>query len=144
MAIKFRCSCAITSALDVVGDKWILVIIKQMLIEGVETFKGFLERDEAIATNILSVKLKLLEKLGLITKSKRLTNKKTNYYHLTDKGLTLTPIVIELAVWSHLNLRELNESIGDYEELEAIKNDKEAYCKRLIEEYKQKISTHAS
>jgi DNA-binding HxlR family transcriptional regulator len=50
----FRCNCPFTSALDVLGDKWMLVIVKQMLIEGKETFKDFTESDEAIATNILS------------------------------------------------------------------------------------------
>ena len=56
---KFRCNCPFTSALDILGDKWMLVIVKQMLIEGKETFKDFTESEEAIATNILSTKLKL-------------------------------------------------------------------------------------
>jgi DNA-binding HxlR family transcriptional regulator len=69
MRQDFRCDCPFTSALDIVGDKWILVIIKQMLIEGKETFKDFTEADEAIATNILSAKLKFLEEVGLIIKT---------------------------------------------------------------------------
>jgi DNA-binding HxlR family transcriptional regulator len=88
---RFRCDCPFTSALDIVGDKWILVIIKQMLIEGKETFKDFTESDEAIATNILSAKLKFLEEVGLIIKTQRPDNKKTNLYLLTEKGLALTP-----------------------------------------------------
>jgi DNA-binding HxlR family transcriptional regulator len=71
MRQDFRCDCPFTSALDIVGDKWILVIIKQMLIEGKETFKDFTESDEAIATNILSSKLKFLEEVGLIIKTQR-------------------------------------------------------------------------
>ena len=62
---KFRCACPITSALDILGDKWILVIIKQMLIEDKKTFKDFTESDEAIATNILSSKLKCLEEFDI-------------------------------------------------------------------------------
>jgi DNA-binding HxlR family transcriptional regulator len=69
MPQDFRCDCPFTSALDIVGDKWILVIIKQMLIEGKETFKDFTESDEAIATNILSAKLKFLEEVGIIIKT---------------------------------------------------------------------------
>ena len=53
MNSSFRCDCPITSALDIVGDKWTLVIIKQILLEGKQTFKDFSESDEAIATNIL-------------------------------------------------------------------------------------------
>jgi DNA-binding HxlR family transcriptional regulator len=60
------------------GDKWMLVIVKQMLIEGKETFKDFTESDEAIATNILSSKLKFLEEVGIIIKTQRPDNKKTN------------------------------------------------------------------
>ena len=68
---KFRCNCPITSSLDILGDKWTLVIIKHMLIEGKQTFKDFLESDEAIATNILSSRLKMLEELKIITKDKK-------------------------------------------------------------------------
>jgi DNA-binding HxlR family transcriptional regulator len=95
METKYRCNCPFTSALDVLGDKWMLVIIKQMLIENKETFKDFTESDEAIATNILSSKLKQLEEFGLITKSNLPNNKKSVYYHLTAKALDLTPIILE-------------------------------------------------
>ncbi|MEO1010548.1 MAG: helix-turn-helix domain-containing protein [Bacteroidota bacterium] len=137
--IDFRCSCAITSSLDILGDRWILVIIKQMLIESVETFKDFLERPEAIATNVLAKRLKLLEDIGLITKSRRPDNNKTNYYHLTKEGLELAPVIVDLAIWSHRNLRSLNPTIGDYEELEYIAKNKDTYCKKLIEGYKDRL-----
>jgi len=65
MDYKFRCKCPITSAIDILGDKWILVIIKQMLIEDSMTFKDFIESDEAIAKNILSSKLKCLEEIRI-------------------------------------------------------------------------------
>ena len=61
MKKEFRSGCPISSALDIVGDKWTLVIIKQMLLEGKKTFKDFSESDEAIAFNILSSRLKMLE-----------------------------------------------------------------------------------
>ena len=60
MEAKFRCVCPITSAIDILGDKWMLVIVKQMLTEDKKTFKDFTESDEAIATNILTSKLKCL------------------------------------------------------------------------------------
>ena len=71
----FRCACPITSALDLLGDKWMLVLIKQMLFEDKETFKDFMESPESIATNILSSKLKQLESVGIVTKTKRPNNK---------------------------------------------------------------------
>lgn len=140
MGLTFRCDCPITSALDVLGDKWILVIVKQMLLEGKRTFKDFIESDEAIATNILSTKLKLLEELELITKSKLPNNKKTNLYHLTEKGLSLAPLIVELALWSDQNLRELNTIMRRDKELEMMKNDREAFIDALKEQYRKTIS----
>jgi len=102
----FRCDCPVTSALDVVGDKWTLVIIKLMLLEYKKTFKDFYESDESIAPNILSARLKTLLKTGFITKVNHPDNKKTFIYNLTEKGLSLTPVITELAMWSHNNVRE--------------------------------------
>src|SRR6056297_764371 len=114
----FRCNCPFTSALDALGDKWMLVIVKQMLVEGKDTFKDFTESDEAIATNVLSTKLKLLEELGIIIKTKRPDNKKTNLYLLTEKGLSLTPVLVELASWSDSYLRDVHPSLIKGEAME--------------------------
>lgn len=138
MRPDFRCNCPFTSALDIVGDKWILVIIKQMLVEGKETFKDFTESEEAIATNILSSKLKFLEEVGIIIKTKRPDNKKVNYYFLTDKGLALTPILVELASWSDGFLRDLHPDIVDGENMEALRNDKAAFAQALEDSYRAK------
>ena len=83
------------------GDKWTLVIIKLMLLEYKKTFKDFYESDESIAPNILSARLKTLLKTGFITKVNHPDNKKTFIYNLTEKGLSLTPVITELARWSH-------------------------------------------
>lgn len=132
---RFRCDCPITSALDVVGDKWTLVIIKQMLLEGRRTFKDFIESDEAIATNILSARLKMLEEFKMVRKEKLPNNKKTNIYILTEKGLGLTPMIIELVLWSDGHLREFNEEI--LPPMQLIVNDKEKAIDTLKENYKQ-------
>jgi DNA-binding HxlR family transcriptional regulator len=140
MPLEFRCDCPFTSALDVLGDKWMLVIVKQMLVEGKETFTDFTESEEAIATNILSTKLKLLEEFGIILKTKRLNNKKTNLYLLTEKGLALTPILVELAIWSDSNLREIHPTIRDGEQLEFLRKDKAAFTDALINGYREKLA----
>ncbi|WP_425392104.1 winged helix-turn-helix transcriptional regulator [Ekhidna sp.] len=139
MDYKFRCNCPFTSAIDILGDRWMLVIVKQILVDGKETFKEFVESEEAIATNILSMKLKLLEKLGIIDKIKLPTNKKTNIYRLTSKGLELTPILVELALWSDNNLREVHPSLLKGDGIDLLRNDKEAFAKALIESYQQKL-----
>jgi len=139
MKKDFRCDCPITCALDIVGDKWMLVIIKQMLLQEKKTFKDFIESDEAIATNILTIKLKQLEKFGLITKSKLPTNHKSIYYHLTEKGLSLTPIIVELAIWSDENLRTYHPKIRKSEELSAMKSNKKEFINILIKNYKKNL-----
>ncbi len=138
---KFRCDCPITSALDVLGDKWTLVVVKQMLLEGKQTFKDFIESDEAIATNILTSRLKLLEELGLVSKSSLPTNRKTRLYQLTEKGLSLAPIIVELALWSDENVRLLNPIMRADEALDLMKADKAAFVEQLKTAYRSQIAT---
>lgn len=138
---EFRCDCPITSALDILGDKWMLVIVKQMLIEGKETFTDFTECEESIATNILSAKLNLLREAGIITKNKLPDNKKSNLYLLTEKGLALTPIIVELAIWSDHHLRDVHPSIVNGAEMELLRSDKEAFANVLEKKYREKLAT---
>ena len=131
----FRCNCPVTSALDIVGDKWTLVVIKLMLLEQKKTFKEFSESDESIAPSILSNRLKTLEKIGFIVKQKLPNNQKTNHYILTEKGLSLTPIIIELALWSHHNIKPVeNQDIVNFK-------DKNELYLAIIERYKSKTVT---
>ena len=95
MKKEFRSGCPISSALDVVGDKWSLLIIRDMLLNHKKTFKEISDSDEKIAPSILSARLKLLESYKLIAKTKLPDNKKENIYLLTEKGVCLTPIIIE-------------------------------------------------
>ena len=131
----FLCNCPVTSALDIVGDKWTLVVIKLMLLEQKKTFKEFSESDESIAPSILSNRLKTLEKTGFIIKKKLPDNQKTNHYLLTEKGLSLTPVVVELALWSHHNVRPV-----DNQDMANVKDKNELHL-AIIERYKSKTAT---
>ena len=131
----FRCTCPVTSALDIVGDKWTLVIIKLMLLEQKKTFKEFSQSNESIAPSVLSNRLKTLEKTGFIVKEKLPDNQKTNHYFLTEKGLSLTPVIIELALWSHHNVRPFDNQAM------AIGKDKNEFCLAIIKQYKSKTAT---
>ncbi len=116
MIKEFRSGCPISSALDVVGDKWSLLIIRDMLIKHKKTFKEISDSEERIAPSILSARLKLLESYKLISKTKIPENKKENIYLLTEKGIQLTPIIIEFSLWGDTNMREFNK-IDDIEGL---------------------------
>ena len=131
----YRCNCPVTSALDIVGDKWTLVVIKLMLLEQKKTFKEFSQSNESIAPSVLSNRLKILQKIGFIVKQKLPDNQKTNHYFLTEKGLSLTPVIIELALWSHHNVRPFDNQAM------AIGKDKNEFCLAIIKQYKSKTAT---
>lgn len=116
MKKEFRSGCPISSTLDVVGDKWSLLIIRDMLVKHKKTFKEISDSDERIAPSILSARLKLLESYKLIFKTKVPENKKENIYLLTEKGIRLTPIIIEFSLWGNSNMLEFNK-IDDIEGL---------------------------
>ncbi len=104
MEINFRSSCPISSALDIIGDKWSLLIIRDMMFFGKKTFSEFAGSYEKIATNILAARLAGLEQTGLISKSKLPENKKTNIYALTQTGIDYLPVLIEVILWSEVHL----------------------------------------
>ena len=120
MKKEFRSGCPISSALDVVGDKWSLLIIRDMLVKHKKTFKEISNSDEKIAPSILSARLKLLESYKLIFKTKVPDNKKENIYLLTEKGIRLTPIIVEFSLWGNSNIREFNE----IDNIEGLNSDK--------------------
>ena len=100
-----------------------------------KTFKEFSESDESIAPSILSNRLKTLEKIGFIVKQKLPDNQKTNHYFLTEKGLSLTPVIIELALWSHHNIKPV-----DNQDIANVKDKNELHL-AIIERYKSKTVT---
>ena len=131
MKKEFRSGCPISSTLDVVGDKWSLLIIRDMLIKHKKTFKEISDSDERIAPSILSARLKLLESYKLISKTKVTENKKENIYLLTEKGIRLTPIIIEFSLWGDSNMREFNE----IDDVEGLNLDKSFIIKSIQDNY---------
>ena len=135
MKKEFRSSCPISSALDIVGDKWSLLIIRDMLIKHKKTFKEISNSDEKIAPSILSARLKLLESYKLIFKTKMPDNKKENIYLLTEKGIRLTPIIMEFSLWGDSNMREFNQ----IDIIDGLKADKSVVIKTTQDNYKSML-----
>ena len=138
MKKKFRSGCPISSALDVVGDKWSLLIIRDMLIKHKKTFKEISDSDERIAPSILSARLKLLESYKLIFKTKVPENKKENIYLLTKKGIRLTPIIIEFSLWGNSNMREFNE----IDDIEGLNSDKSFVIQYVQDSYSTMLNSY--
>lgn len=131
---KFRSSCIIASALDVIGDKWTLLIIRDMLLQKKKTYKEMIGSDEGIATNLLSTRLKMLESIDVITKRKLPKNKKENIYLLTEKGIDLAPLILEIVIWSDKHVRIYNGNMNLYENGEI---SKAVFIERTQSEYRQ-------
>jgi DNA-binding HxlR family transcriptional regulator len=95
-----RSNCPINFALEIFGDTWSLLIIRDIVYFGKKTYGEFLASEEGIATNILASRLVHLEQKGIIVKKPHDTDKRKDSYILTEKGLDLIPILVEMANWS--------------------------------------------
>lgn len=131
---NFRSNCPLASSLDIIGDRWTLLIIRDMLVLNKTTFKEFENSEEKIAASILAARLKWLLEQGIVTKHKLPDNKKTNIYLLTNKGLSFAPVIFELLVWSETNLRETHPNMEDYGVNSFLQN-KSARIQGIIDSY---------
>lgn len=96
-----RSLCPISTALEIFGDKWTLLVIRDIIFEGKSAYKDFMQSEENIATNILADRLKTLESQGLITKEKAPGNRSRHKYRPTAKAIALIPVIAELILWGH-------------------------------------------
>lgn len=99
-AFPCRSACPINYALESFGDKWTLLIIRDLMFKGKTTYGEFLSSDEKMSTNILAERLKRLEERELVTKTVDQTNRSKSIYALTDKGKDLLPLMMEITQWS--------------------------------------------
>src|SRR5437879_173146 len=95
-----RSDCPINFALETLGDRWSLLIVRDIVYFGKKTYGEFLAAEEGIATNILASRLVQLEQTGILTKKPHDTDKRKELYLLTEKGLDLIPILLEMSGWS--------------------------------------------
>lgn len=100
-----RSGCPIASTLDLVGDRWSLVIVRDM-VTGKKRFAEFLDSPERITTNVLTDRLALLERLGLIKKRAYQQRPRRFEYMLTEKGLGLLPVLQEMCRWANRHMPE--------------------------------------
>ena len=123
-----RSKCPINLLLEVVGDSWSLLIIRDLMFKGRSTYKAFLNAEEKIATNILADRLSKLESAGLISKSTDPDDARKYIYRLTEKGAYLAPVLVEMMLWS--NKYHLTDTPKDF--LASLQKNKAAFTTRIV------------
>lgn len=95
-----RSGCPVSVSLERLGDRWSLLIIRDLMVRGFRTFKQFQESGEGIASNILADRLQKLEAAGIITAEADDADGRRVSYRMTEKGIDLAPVVLELLIWA--------------------------------------------
>ena len=95
-----RSTCPISTALEVVGDRWTLLVIRDLMFAGKRHFRQLLQSEEAISSNVLADRLNLLVKNGLVRREDDPSHAQKAIYSLTEKGLDLLSVLIAMSAWS--------------------------------------------
>lgn len=98
---NLRSHCPINFGLESFGDKWSLLILRDIIFRGKKTYGEFLKSEEGFSTNILAARLKQLEEEGILTRRPNPDNPRREFYVLTEKGLDLIPVLFEMMLWSY-------------------------------------------
>lgn len=128
MSRSRRSACPVSSALDVFGDKWSLLILRDLMFVGKRTYNDFLESREGIATNVLAERLERLRAEGLIHGSPDAANRRRILYRPTEKALDLIPLFLELIDWSSRHETWIEAPAGF---VDALRKDRGALARRV-------------
>lgn len=131
---KKRSDCPVSCSLDIWGDKWSLLIVRDLMFAKQCTYGDFLKSEEKIATNILASRLQTLEDSEIIAKSTHPESKAKVLYKLTQKGIDLLPLMIEINLWAEKYFAIPPERKAM---LKVVKKDKEAFIKTTTKSLKK-------
>jgi len=129
---KKRSDCPVSCSLDIWGDKWSLLIIRDLMLDKKCTYGDFLKSPEGIATNILASRLLMLEENNIIEKLDHPDSKAKVLYKLTRKGIDLLPIMIEINLWAEKYFSTIPEDRKAM--LKEVKKDKPGFIKAMTKE----------
>jgi DNA-binding HxlR family transcriptional regulator len=129
---KKRSNCPIRCSLDIWGDKWSLLIIRDLMDAKQCTYGDFLKSPEGIATNILATRLQNLEEHKIIEKLEHPDSKAKVLYRLTRKGIDLLPIMIEINLWAEKYFSSIPEDRKAL--LKEVKKDRAGFVKKMTRE----------
>jgi DNA-binding HxlR family transcriptional regulator len=130
---KPRSGCPVSISLEVLGDRWSLLIIRDLMVRGFHTFKEFQESGEGIATNILADRLHRLEAADIIASESQETDGRRVKYRLTEKGIDLAPVLLELLIWGARN----QETWAPPALIRNIENDREMFLAEVRRRWRE-------
>jgi DNA-binding HxlR family transcriptional regulator len=120
------------------GDRWSLLILRDMMLRGFRSYKEFLESYEGIATNILADRLKKLIAYGIIATQEDPSDGRKLIYVLTDKGIDLAPVLAEMVLWAARHEKTENQTL-----IRELQKDKEGFVAAVRQRYREKTRTQA-
>jgi DNA-binding HxlR family transcriptional regulator len=133
---KWRSECPLNASVEMLGDRWSLLIIRDMMLRGFRTYKEFMENYEGIATNILADRLRKLMAYKIITAEVDPSDGRKLIYSLTEKGIDLAPVLTEMVLWA-----ATHEDTGNQALVKQMQADKKKFLedvrKRLMESHSQ-------
>lgn len=133
--IKPRSGCPLSYTLDFFGDKWSMLILRDMMLNNKSTYGEFLNSEEKIATNILADRLGMLENNGFVTKQVALDKKSKFTYSLTEKSIDLVPVILEIGLWgSKYNPPGLKQAL-----MEALQNNRKETIENIQKNIREKL-----
>ena len=135
---KWRSECPLNASVEILGDRWSLLIIRDMMLRGFRSYKEFLESYEGIATNILADRLQKLIVHGIITTGRDPSDGRKLIYTLTAKGIDLAPVLTEMVLWA-----AQHEDTGNQPLVQLIRKDKEQFLAAARQRWAEHTSRHS-
>ena len=134
-AAKRRSGCPLNASVEMLGDRWSLLIIRDMMLRGFRMYKQFLENYEGIATNILADRLRKLMAYGIITAEPDPSDGRKLIYRLTAKGIALAPVLTEMVLWAAAHEDTENQSL-----IRLLRTDKQKFLAGVRERWAHRDS----
>jgi DNA-binding HxlR family transcriptional regulator len=130
-----RSECPLNASVEMLGDRWTLLILRDMMVSGFRTFKEFLGSHEKIATNILAARLRKLQADGIIVSRPDPSDGRKLNYTLTAKGIDLAPVLTEMVLWASRHERTGNQPL-----IERMNNDKQQFLAEIRRRWEERQS----
>lgn len=134
--LKLRSNCPINYALEAIGDRWALLILRDIVFRGKRSYGEFLKSEEGFSTNILASRLNHLVEAGILQREGHQTDGRKDVYSLTEKGLDIIPLLFEMVLWSakYDSQSEANRIIRL---VELIRKDNRKISRKVMEQVKR-------